>query len=404
MEIQKKYVKPISIEGTKKILDQMENCICKIKNNEIVGTGFFCRISYQNNYKINVLITSYQIIDDYYLNQNNKIELLINGNNQSKTINLEPNRKIYSTKKFNTTIIEIKDSDNINNYLEIDNNLFRNDLKDYYEFQSIYILQYIFSGTASVSYGILNELNGFNINHMCFAESGSNGAPILNLTNNKVIGISLMSKANNNYNIGTILKYPIEEFINIYNNQNQQINNLMNNNNFRGINNNIFIPNMMFNNFQNFQNPNMIRDNNNINFFPNNNFQNSNMIINNNNNFIPNINMNNNFPNSNMMMGSFNQENKKKPRVNALFKTSTGVNVNVSVEYGTTMKQLLSKYLEIRGRPDLINNHDKIVFIYNANKIQFTDITPVEKYFNLQEHPTIVVNDVQNLLRFPKNN
>jgi hypothetical protein len=169
MEIQKKYVKPISIEGTKKILDQMENCICKIKNNEIVGTGFFCRISYQNNYKINVLITSYQIIDDYYLNQNNKIELLINGNNQSKTINLEPNRKIYSTKKFNTTIIEIKDSDNINNYLEIDNNLFRNDLKDYYEFQSIYILQYIFSGTASVSYGILNELNGFNINHMCFA-------------------------------------------------------------------------------------------------------------------------------------------------------------------------------------------------------------------------------------------
>lgn len=403
MEIQKKYVKPISIEGTKKILDQMENCICKIKNNEIVGTGFFCRISYQNNYKINVLITSYQIIDDYYLNQNNKIELLINGNNQSKTINLEPNRKIYSTKKFNTTIIEIKDSDNINNYLEIDNNLFRNDLKDYYEFQSIYILQYIFSGTASVSYGILNELNGFNINHMCFAESGSNGAPILNLTNNKVIGISLMSKANNNYNIGTILKYPIEEFINIYNNQNQQINNLMNNNNFRGINNNIFIPNMMFNNFQNFQNPNMIRDNNNINFFPNNNFQNSNMIINNNNNFIPNINMNNNFPNSNMMMGSFNQENKKKPRVNALFKTSPGVNVNVSVEYGTTVKQLLSKYLEIRGRPDLINNNDKIQFIHNANMIQFTDITPVEKYFNYN-HPSIIVNDVLGLLDFPKNN
>lgn len=403
MEIQKKYVKPISIEGTKKILDQMENCICKIKNNEIVGTGFFCRISYQNNYKINVLITSYQIIDDYYLNQNNKIELLINGNNQSKTINLEPNRKIYSTKKFNTTIIEIKDSDNINNYLEIDNNLFRNDLKDYYEFQSIYILQYIFSGTASVSYGILNELNGFNINHMCFAESGSNGAPILNLTNNNVIGISLMSKANNNYNIGTILKYPIEEFINIYNNQNQQINNLMNNNNFRGINNNIFIPNMMFNNFQNFQNPNMIRDNNNINFFPNNNFQNSNMIINNNNNFIPNINMNNNFPNSNMMIGSFNPENNKKPRVNALFKTSNGVNVNVSVEYGTTVKQLLSKYLEIRGRPDLINNNDKIQFIHNANMIQFTDITPVEKYFNYN-HPTIVVNDVLCLLGFPKNN
>ena len=40
-----KYPKPISIERTKKILDQMENNICKVyKNNGGKGTGFFCNI------------------------------------------------------------------------------------------------------------------------------------------------------------------------------------------------------------------------------------------------------------------------------------------------------------------------------------------------------------------------
>ena len=222
MEIKKNYVKPVSVEGTKKILDQMTNCICKIKNNQIIGAGFFCRIPYINNTKINALITSYQIIDDYYLNQNNKIILLLNSHNEDKVINLYPNRKIYSSKKYNTTIIELKESDNINNYLELDENLFRNDIKDYYESQSIYILQYLFSGTASVSYGILNEFNAVNFKHICFAESGSKGAPILNLSNNKVIGISIESKGNISFNFGVILKDPIEEYKNMNVNMNQQ--------------------------------------------------------------------------------------------------------------------------------------------------------------------------------------
>jgi hypothetical protein len=66
------------LKELKKILDQMTNCICKVKNNQIIGTGFFCRIAYKNNTKINALITSYQIIDYFYLNQNNKINLLLN--------------------------------------------------------------------------------------------------------------------------------------------------------------------------------------------------------------------------------------------------------------------------------------------------------------------------------------
>ena len=73
MEVRKNCVKPVTAEGTQKILEQMTKTICKVKNNEIIGTGFFCRIPFINNTKINALITSYQIIDEYYLNQNNKI-------------------------------------------------------------------------------------------------------------------------------------------------------------------------------------------------------------------------------------------------------------------------------------------------------------------------------------------
>ena len=410
MEIKKNYVKPVSIEGTKKILDQMTNCICKVKNNQIIGTGFFCRIPYKNNTKINALITSYQIIDDFYLNQNNKINLLLNSQNEDKVINLDPSRKIYSTKKYNTTIIELKESDNINNYLELDENLFRNDIKDFYESKSIYILQYLFSGTASVSYGILNEYFGLNFKHMCFAESGSNGAPILNLSNNKVIGISIDSKENINFNFGIILKYPLEEFTNINMNMNinQQVPNFLYNN-FQGMmnNNNNFIPNMINNN----------------NFYPNNNFQMPNMIMNNNinNNFMQNINMNNNinnFQGMNMMRGDniqnngdeewlkgykmgveeINEEFNDGPKINVLFKTTQGIYHNIVVNYGTTIDQLLTKYLKLVKRPDLIGNKsNKTVFLYNLCKLRFGDKTTVENYFKGVSNPIIIVNDVNNL-------
>ena len=66
---------------------------------------------------------------------------------------------------------------------------------------------------ASVSYGILNEINGFDLIHYCCTEQGSSGSPILKLSNNKVIGIHKES-SKFNYNKGTFLKEPINEYIN----------------------------------------------------------------------------------------------------------------------------------------------------------------------------------------------
>ena len=76
---------PVSLDGTKKIVFQMENCICKIylKNGE-TGTGFFCKIPYNNNL-LPVLITNNHVLNENDLDSNNIIKLTIN--NKEKKMN-----------------------------------------------------------------------------------------------------------------------------------------------------------------------------------------------------------------------------------------------------------------------------------------------------------------------------
>ena len=40
-------IDPVNIEGTKKILDQLMNCICKIQIKGTNATGFFCKFSHK---------------------------------------------------------------------------------------------------------------------------------------------------------------------------------------------------------------------------------------------------------------------------------------------------------------------------------------------------------------------
>jgi V8-like Glu-specific endopeptidase len=71
--------------------------------------------------------------------------------------------------------------------------------------KSIYILHYPNCGKSSVSYGIIKKLQNSDISHLCSTEKGSSGSPILNLTNNKVIGIHRGSFDNFKFNKGSIL-------------------------------------------------------------------------------------------------------------------------------------------------------------------------------------------------------
>ena len=79
-----------------------------------------------------------------------------------------------------------------------------------------YIIQYP-ENNLSVSYGILDKMyedKEYNFNHKCSTKDGSSGSPILNI-NNKIIGIH--KEGTTKYNVGTFLNYPIEEFIEKYN-------------------------------------------------------------------------------------------------------------------------------------------------------------------------------------------
>ena len=227
---------PVNISGTKEILNQMMKCICKIKINNTYGTGFFCKIPFQTK-TINFLMTNYHIINENYYENNNELNLFLNDEQKVKIINLRQNRITYFNKDYDITIIELKENDNINDYMELDNNLFKNEINAYYKDISIYIIQYPLGKQASVSYGLLNEINDYDIKHSCSTEHGSSGSPILNLLTNKIIGIHKKSLKSDNYNIGTLLKFPLIDFFNKFN-LNYIINDSNDLNNAQNVNNN----------------------------------------------------------------------------------------------------------------------------------------------------------------------
>ena len=85
--------------------------------------------------------------------------------------------------KYDVTIIEIKESDNINDnmYFDIELNETYNII---YSKKSIYILHYPNEKNISVSY-ILDKIyedKDYEFNHFCTIYGGSSGSPILDLS------------------------------------------------------------------------------------------------------------------------------------------------------------------------------------------------------------------------------
>ena len=211
---------PVSIDGTEKIISQMKNSVCKIhKENGLKGTGFFCRIKYnefneQNNY-LYLLISNNHILEEIDIKEDKKIVISINNENEFKIIKIDNSRKIYTSEVLDITFIEIKPKiDKINNFLDIDENINKNEkfINDIYYKKSIYTLHYQKGKDIVVSYGLLLEIKDNFIYHLCYTDEGSSGAPILSLNNFKVIGIHF-GKFQLNYNKGTFIKNAIYEFL-----------------------------------------------------------------------------------------------------------------------------------------------------------------------------------------------
>ena len=208
----------ISYECTKKITEQMEKNICKIKIGNNRGTGFFCKVPFPDeNNMLPVFITNNHVIDDKILKQQNSTIAISSIFFENKIINLNDRIK-YTNKEYDCTIIEIKESDKIENYLELDDYIIddviyseNNDEK--YIGKTLYIIQYP-EGHLSVSYGILekiDDLKNYYFYHKCSTKEGSSGSPILTI-NNKIIGIH-SSGIDNKINKGILLNYPLKDFI-----------------------------------------------------------------------------------------------------------------------------------------------------------------------------------------------
>ena len=195
----------------------MKNCICKIKkinNTEIEsGNGFFCCVINKDK-KFFFLITNNYIINEEIIELNSIITIILNSPKEERNIDIKNNRKIFI--KYDVVLIEINpEKDKIINFLELDEYIFN--VEENEEFKDIYIIQYLKGENEEkmeISYGTIKQLNNYNIIYYCYTEEGSLGSPIINLENNKVIGIHYESSSYYNHNKGIFLKFPLYEYVN----------------------------------------------------------------------------------------------------------------------------------------------------------------------------------------------
>ena len=203
----------ISLDKIKILSEQMKKCICKIDGKR-KGTGFFCKIIYENKL-ISVLMTNYHIIDPDYLEK--KRNLIISINENRILININKNNILYSSPidEYDLIIINSDGFQNeINNYLEIDKNIFSKESEKTYEDESIYILHYPSGGKPSISFGYGFKQKNDLLYHLCNTENCSSGCPILSLSSTRIIGIHrgcLKNKDEKLTNFGTFLKLPLNE-------------------------------------------------------------------------------------------------------------------------------------------------------------------------------------------------
>lgn len=193
----------------------MKQNICKIKSdNWGNGSGFLCKIHISENKSLKVLMTNAHILEKKDILPNKKIQFSLNNGNIKKEIIIDDYRVKYTDSGYDITIIEIKETDGLNEdlfleiYDKLDQILYKKDL-------SIYLLYYpsqLFE--ARKGEGIIKKIDSksSNIEHTCYCSPGAGGGPLIFVENNKVIGIHKGQVLDTNLNLGTLLDSPIKKF------------------------------------------------------------------------------------------------------------------------------------------------------------------------------------------------
>ena len=202
----------------------MEKSIYKIKCPKGgFGTGFFCKIPFPNEFNLlQLLITNNHILDEIDLNIGNSFIFSLKNDELIFKILFHNKRRTYTNKQYDITMIELRKSDGLKGYsfLEIDDNAFIDKPNNYYPKKTIYLIHYTNGQKVEFSSGIIKNIfeDNYTISHLCTTTTGSSGGPLINILNHKVKGLYKGIKKGNNFNLGTLLKIPIQEFNQKYNN------------------------------------------------------------------------------------------------------------------------------------------------------------------------------------------
>ena len=304
------YPNAISPEEMDIIKEHMEKSVCKIicpKGG--YGTGFFCKIPFPDELNLlRVLITNNHVLGENDIIQGYKITFSLKNDKYFYEILIDNERKIYTNKEYDITIIEIKEKDKLKSYyklLEIDEDIFKEDLNNIYENKTIYLIQYPKGNKVKYSTGVIKNIKNNEIEHLCPSEAGSSGGPLIKLLNFKVIGLNKGGSLNDNFNLGVLAKEPLIKFKEKYiNKKNSNKKNLLKHKN-----------NTSNNLSQKSDNINIQNNDNLIN--PNNNIKQKNKSVN------PNIFLNQNNDNDNTINNSINiKQNNSVNQNNNIFHNS----------------------------------------------------------------------------------
>ena len=223
------YIKEHDIDGNaisiptsalKIITDLSDKCICKIQlKPKGSATGFFCAIPFPDKYnRLPVLVTNNHVLNKNNIMDGKTVKFSIKNDEFKFEIKLDVKRKRYTNEKYDITFIEIKkDIDNldIDTFLDIDEDIFEENYENKLDKKSVYLLHYPFGNLSEYTSGIIKGFfldEKFVFMHSCQTQKGSSGSPIINITKHKVIGIHKGFEKNKNFNLGTLLKEPINEF------------------------------------------------------------------------------------------------------------------------------------------------------------------------------------------------
>ena len=234
MEKEEDYIKESQIgnnpdsltpDQMKQALYQIERCVCKIKDGNLSGTGFFCKIPFPNSFNLlPSLITCNHVLNNNCISPGKTVNFSINNEQYSYSILINDSRKTYTNENLDITIIEIKpeeDKIEFESFLDVDENIYKNNIKDIYEKKTVYIIHYEEGQNVKYSNGMIINTKNSLIKHYCRTRHGSSGSPIINLLNFKVMGIHKGSTKGKikNMNLGTLIKFPIEFFNEFYKNK-----------------------------------------------------------------------------------------------------------------------------------------------------------------------------------------